>query len=62
MSLDDGKKERQMGGSVSGGIASGEVFEHGTTKRGLKPRHSQMIALGGCVGRSSSYECYNKFD
>ncbi|KAL4773911.1 amino acid permease/ SLC12A domain-containing protein [Aspergillus nidulans var. acristatus] len=50
MSLDDGKKERQMGGSVSGGIASGEVFEHGTTKRGLKPRHSQMIALGGCVG------------
>lgn len=30
--------------------ASMENFNSGTTHRGLKPRHSQMIALGGCVG------------
>ncbi|KAK6812632.1 hypothetical protein RU639_011555 [Aspergillus parasiticus] len=27
-----------------------ETINNGTTHRGLKPRHSQMIALGGCVG------------
>lgn len=27
-----------------------ETVNSGTTHRGLKPRHSQMIALGGCVG------------
>ncbi|KAJ5097875.1 amino acid permease/ SLC12A domain-containing protein [Penicillium argentinense] len=32
------------------GTASMETMDNGTTHRGLKPRHSQMIALGGCVG------------
>jgi amino acid transporter len=30
--------------------ANMETTNSGTTHRGLKPRHSQMIALGGCVG------------
>jgi amino acid transporter len=30
----------------------GEVETHSTTKRGLKARHAQMIALGGTIGRS----------
>ena len=30
----------------------GEVETHTTTKRGLKARHAQMIALGGTIGRS----------
>ncbi|KAL2869212.1 amino acid permease/ SLC12A domain-containing protein [Aspergillus lucknowensis] len=51
MSLDD-KKEAQpdIARSTSAGIASAEMLQHGTMKRALKPRHSQMIALGGCVG------------
>lgn len=27
-----------------------EETQHGTTKRGLKSRHAQMIALGGSIG------------
>ena len=30
----------------------GDVETHGTTKRGLKARHAQMIALGGPIGLS----------
>jgi yeast amino acid transporter len=30
----------------------GEVEVHSTTKRGLKARHAQMIALGGTIGPS----------
>lgn len=32
------------------GTADMQTINDGTTHRGLKPRHSQMIALGGCVG------------
>lgn len=31
-------------------IASNRILQHETTKRGLKPRHAQMIALGGSIG------------
>lgn len=30
----------------------GDVEIHRTTKRGLKARHAQMIALGGTIGQS----------
>ena len=30
--------------------ANGEQSEYGTTRRGLKSRHIQLIALGGCIG------------
>jgi yeast amino acid transporter len=30
----------------------GDVEPLGTTKRGLKARHAQMIALGGTIGSS----------
>jgi amino acid transporter len=34
------------------GTGDGEVQVE-TTKRGLKARHAQMIALGGTIGKSS---------
>lgn len=33
-----------------GEVSSGEVVPVETTKRGLKARHAQMIALGGTIG------------
>lgn len=36
--------------TVSTEIATAEVFNHRTTRRDLKPRHVQMIALGGSIG------------
>jgi amino acid transporter len=37
--------------TTSGSVA-GDVFDesYGTTQRGLKSRHAQMIALGGTIG------------
>jgi yeast amino acid transporter len=36
--------------NVTTGVASTEVVHQHTTKRGLKARHAQMIALGGSIG------------
>ncbi|KAF2644300.1 histidine permease [Massarina eburnea CBS 473.64] len=38
--------------SIAGEILQGEIFDerYETTKRGLKSRHAQMIALGGTIG------------
>jgi amino acid transporter len=36
--------------NVTTEIASTDVVEQRTTKRGLKARHAQMIALGGSIG------------
>ncbi|KFY42182.1 hypothetical protein V494_02547 [Pseudogymnoascus sp. VKM F-4513 (FW-928)] len=35
---------------ASAGNASAEVVNRATIRRGLKPRHAQMIALGGSIG------------
>lgn len=39
-------------GSVVSAIVDNQLYEPGiqTTKRGLKSRHAQMIALGGSIG------------
>lgn len=42
------KTTLSMDENASAGNASVEVINH--TKRGLKPRHAQMIALGGSIG------------
>ncbi|KAF9891686.1 hypothetical protein FE257_003698 [Aspergillus nanangensis] len=44
------KTNDQVQRTTSTDVASMETLNNGTIKRGLKPRHSQMIALGGCVG------------
>ncbi|KXH50398.1 proline-specific permease [Colletotrichum simmondsii] len=36
--------------SVRGGVLGPEGQQHGSTQRGLKSRHAQMIALGGTIG------------
>lgn len=46
---DEGKEDDQIDRTMSAGAGSVETFNNGT-KRGLKTRHTQMIALGGCVG------------
>lgn len=33
--------------------ASADDTKYGTTQRGLKSRHIQLIALGGCIGTVS---------
>jgi amino acid transporter len=37
---------------TTSGLVAGDVFDesYGTTQRGLKSRHAQMIALGGTIG------------
>ena len=47
---DELKNSDQADRIMSAGAGSVETFNNGTIKRGLKPRHTQMIALGGCVG------------
>ena len=36
-------------------VGRGEIVSEETTKRGLKARHAQMIALGGTIGKSLPY-------
>lgn len=49
--MKDGLKNSDpLSRTESAGIASVEMVNDGTTKRGLRSRHIQMIALGGCVG------------
>ncbi|KAK5135594.1 hypothetical protein LTR08_005074 [Meristemomyces frigidus] len=47
----DGQKGRRSS-VVTGEVISGELYDERfeTTKRGLKSRHAQMIALGGTIG------------
>jgi amino acid permease len=40
--------------SSNDGVEHGEIEPVGTTKRGLKARHAQMIALGGTIGKLPS--------
>ncbi|OJJ07634.1 hypothetical protein ASPVEDRAFT_142333 [Aspergillus versicolor CBS 583.65] len=44
------KKDSELARTASAGVASVDMLDNGSIKRELKPRHSQMIALGGCVG------------
>ncbi|KAL4877601.1 amino acid permease/ SLC12A domain-containing protein [Aspergillus karnatakaensis] len=46
----DDTKEGELARTASTGVASVEMLSNGSIKRELKPRHTQMIALGGCVG------------
>ncbi|KAL3439746.1 amino acid permease/ SLC12A domain-containing protein [Aspergillus insuetus] len=46
----DGEQPGDLTKKTSTGVASVDIIGHGTTQRALKPRHTQMIALGGCVG------------
>ncbi len=41
--------------SADGETGSGEIVSVETTKRGLKARHAQMIALGGTIGMWLKY-------
>lgn len=38
---------------------SASEAKYGTTQRGLKSRHIQLIALGGCIGTVSYFLFYN---
>ncbi len=51
MTLEE-KKDSELARTASAGVASVDMLDNGSIKRELKPRHSQMIALGGCVGMS----------
>lgn len=51
MTLEE-KKDGELARTASAGVASVDMLDNGSIKRELKPRHSQMIALGGCVGMS----------
>ncbi|PMD48210.1 putative proline-specific permease [Hyaloscypha variabilis F] len=46
----DNDKEATHTTSSDEEYGHGDVETHGTTKRGLKARHAQMIALGGTIG------------
>jgi amino acid transporter len=48
----DNDKEATHTTSSDEEYGHGDVETHGTTKRGLKARHAQMIALGGTIGLS----------
>jgi amino acid transporter len=65
MAIEDDEKNDQHGtdiaSTVSADIVPIDMSEHGTMKRALKPRHSQMIALGGCVGAFSTKQDTNQF-
>ena len=41
--------------SSDGKVDHGDIVLEETTKRGLKARHAQMIALGGTIGKSAYY-------
>ncbi|CAG8890092.1 unnamed protein product [Penicillium egyptiacum] len=65
MAIEDDEKKGQHGTDIasttSADIVPIDMSEHGTMKRALKPRHSQMIALGGCVGVSSTKQNTGQF-
>lgn len=52
----DSDMKSELDNAVSGdeyastGNASADFVNHATIKRGLKPRHAQMISLGGAIG------------
>jgi yeast amino acid transporter len=50
-------KEGLRESSSDAEMGSGNIEVTGTTKRGLKARHAQMIALGGTIG-SFPYAVY----
>ena len=50
---DDKEITRTVSSDAEYGHAVGDVVPIGTTKRGLKARHAQMIALGGTIGETS---------
>ena len=54
MAIEGDEKKGEYGTDIastaSADITAIGMSEHGAMKRALKPRHSQMIALGGCVG------------
>jgi amino acid transporter len=48
----DNDKEAIHTASSDEEYGHGDIEPPGTTKRGLKARHAQMIALGGTIGSS----------
>ena len=50
VAVDNVSEKRDGENAIGGDLLARDHAQYGQTRRGLKSRHIQLIALGGCIG------------